>query len=188
MSRWYNHYRFALRSDSEVFNSVLVLYFLREYMKEKRIPDELIDNNARIDYNKLRHLIVIDKEGARRANGNFSKLRHIIETGSVHSKIVAGFPVEELANSANFISLLYYFGLLTFRGIDDEDTPVLAIPNETIKRLYFDYFRDTYQETGMLVIDRDTYNTLLSGMAYGKKSARQKKLKETARPGAKLKD
>ena len=166
MDQWYNHYKFAIRSNCEVFNTVLVLYFLREYLKESRIPDPLIDNNARIDYNKLRQLIVIDREGTRQANGNFFKLRHIIETGSVHSKIAASFPVEELVNPTNFISLLYYFGLLTCRGIDDQDTPVLAIPNETIKRLYFDYFRDTYKETGTFIINTDTYNMLSSGMAY----------------------
>jgi hypothetical protein len=166
MGQWYNHYRFSLDSEGEVFNTTFVLYFLREYLKKSRIPDPLIDNNARIDYNKLRQLIVIDKEGARQANGNFSKLRHIIETGSVHSKIATSFPVEELVNPTNFISLLYYFGLLTSRGIDDEDTPVLAIPNETIKRLYFDYFRDTYKETGTFIIDTHTYDMLSRGMAY----------------------
>ncbi len=166
MGQWYNHYRFSLDSECEVFNTILVLYFLREYLKKSRIPDPLIDNNARIDYYKLRQLIVIDKEGTRQANGNFSKLRHIIETGCVHSTIATSFPVEELVNPTNFISLLYYFGLLTSRGIDDQDTPILAIPNETIKRLYFDYFRDTYKETGTFIINTDTYNMLSSGMAY----------------------
>ncbi len=166
MNQWYNHYKFALRSNSEIFNTVLVLYFLREYLKESRIPDQLIDNNARIDYMKLRYLIISDKKGTPQTNGNFSQLRQIIETGSVHSKIAVSFPVEELVDPTNFISLLYYFGLLTVRGIDDEDTPVLAIPNETIKRLYFDYFRATYNETGKLILDSHTYDMLSNGMAY----------------------
>ena len=37
----------------------------------------LIDHNVRIDYGKLRHLVQSD----RRLNGNFSRLREIIETG-----------------------------------------------------------------------------------------------------------
>ncbi len=166
MSQLYNHYKFALRSTTGVFNPVFVLYFLREYMKESRIPDELIDNNARIDYNKLRHLIVVDKEGVTRANGNFSKLLHIIGTGAIHSTIEKSFPVEDIADTDNFVSLLYYFGLLTIRGIDDENTPVLAIPNEAIKRLYYDYIHDTYKETGVLKLKTDTYKTLIRGMAY----------------------
>ena len=166
MGQWYNHYRFSLDSECEVFNTILVLYFLREYLKKSRIPDELIDNNARIDYNKLRHLIVIDKEGVTQANGNFSKLLHIIGAGDIHSTIEKSFPAENIADTDNFVSLLYYFGLLTIRGIDDENTPVLAIPNEAIKRLYYDYIHDTYKETGVLKLKTDTYKTLIRGMAY----------------------
>jgi hypothetical protein len=166
MSRWYNHYCFSLRSTREVFNTVQVLYFLREYMKESRIPEELIDNNVRIDYKKLRHLIVVDKEGVKQANGNFSKLLHIIETGGIHSTIEKSFPVEDIVDTDNFVSLLYYFGLLTIRGTDEENTPILTIPNEAIKRLYYDYIHDTYKETGVLNLRTDTYKTLIRGMAY----------------------
>jgi hypothetical protein len=166
MSQWYNHYCFSLRSGRKVFNTVQVLYFLREYMKESRIPEEMIDNNVRIDYNKLRHLMVIDKEGTKEINGNFSRLLHIIETGTLHSAIEKSFPVENLADAHNFVSLLYYFGLLTIQGIDEENTPVLTIPNEAIKRLYYDYIHDTYKETGILNLRTDTYKTLIRGMAY----------------------
>ncbi|MDQ1350485.1 MAG: hypothetical protein QG657_787, partial [Acidobacteriota bacterium] len=136
MSHWYNHYRFSIDSDTDLFNTVHVLYFLQQYLLRSKIPNELIDRNARIDYKKLRHLIIIDKKGAAAAqtNGNFSKLQQIIAAGSLHSSIETGFPIEEIARPKNFISLLYYFGLLTFRGMDDENTPVLAIPNEMVKR------------------------------------------------------
>ncbi|UCH96899.1 MAG: AAA family ATPase [Candidatus Aminicenantes bacterium] len=166
MSRWYNHYRFSLYSGREVFNTAHVLYFLKEYMIDSRIPGTLIDHNARIDYMKLRHLIVVDQKGAVRANGNFSILREIMETGSAHSIIAAGFPIDELANPNNFISLLYYFGLLTIGGIDDENTPVLTIPNESVKRLYYDYISETYRETGVVSLDMFKYGELVRGMAY----------------------
>ena len=153
MGQWYNHYRFSIHATRQVFNTVHVLYFLREYMKESRIPENLIDRNARMDYKKLRHLIIIDKKGVAKTNGNFSKLQHIIETGSIHSAIETGFPIEDLDESKNFISLLYYFGLLTIRGIDEENTPVLTIPNQMVKRLYYDYINETYEETGVLRLD-----------------------------------
>ncbi|MEZ4734793.1 MAG: hypothetical protein R3E79_47480 [Caldilineaceae bacterium] len=37
----------------------------------------MIDQNIRIDYGKLRHLMAID----RRLNGNFSVLKSIVEEG-----------------------------------------------------------------------------------------------------------
>ncbi|MCX6580397.1 MAG: AAA family ATPase [Candidatus Aminicenantes bacterium] len=168
MSQWYNHYRFSLHSTREVFNSVHVLYFLREYMKNSDIPTNLIDRNVRIDYGKLRHLIIIDKQGASaiQTNGNFSRLRHIIETGSVHSTIETGFPIDKLTHPNNFISLLYYFGLLTIDGIDEENKAILKIPNESIKRLYYDYIKETYEETGILTVNLSKYEDLMKEMAF----------------------
>ncbi len=169
MSRWYNHYRFSLYSTGEVFNTVHVLYFLEEYMIDSRVPGSLIDHNARIDYMKLRHLMIIDKKGAIQTNGNFSKLREIMENDSVHSAIVDSFPVAKLVSPVNFTSLLYYFGLLTIAGVDEENKAILKIPNEAIKRLFYDYIKETYEETGILTIDLNRYETLMKEMAFSGK-------------------
>ena len=169
MSHWYDHYRFSLHSTVEVFNTVHVLYFLKEYMVDSQFPGSLIDHNAMIDYNKLRHLIISDKKGAPKANGNFSKLRQIMENDSIHSTIVDSFPVHKLVSPENFISLLYYFGLLTISGIDEEHKAILKIPNEAIKRLYYDYIKETYEETGILTIDLSRYEALMKEMAFNGK-------------------
>ncbi|MCX6581317.1 MAG: AAA family ATPase, partial [Candidatus Aminicenantes bacterium] len=173
MSQWYNHYRFSLYASNEVFNTVHILYFLKEYMIDSQLPGSLIDYNARIDYDKLRHLIVIDKKsasaGAGQTNGNFSKLRQIIEDNSIHSTIVDRFPVHKLASPENFISLLYYFGLLTITGIDEEKKAILKIPNEAIKHLYYDYIKETYEETGLFAIDLSKYEDLMKEMAFNGK-------------------
>jgi hypothetical protein len=169
MSRWYNHYRFSLHSPREVFNTVHVLYFLKEYMIDSQFPGSLIDHNARIDYNKLRHLILTDKKGTPQANGNFSKLRQIMENDSIHSTIVDSFPVDKLVNPGNFISLLYYFGLLTIAGIDEENKAILKIPDEAIRRLYYDYIKETYEETGILTLNISKYEALMKEMAFNGK-------------------
>jgi hypothetical protein len=168
MSYWYNHYRFSMDVQQEVFNSVLVLYFLNEYLKNSRVPQTLIDRNVRIDYQKLRYLIIIDQKGAAvpQTNGNFSRLKEIIENKSVHSTIEAGFPIAELINPENFVSLLYYFGLLTIVGSDEENKAILSIPNETVNRLYFDYIKETYAETGIFNLDIVKYSKMMKEMAF----------------------
>jgi hypothetical protein len=166
MGRWYNHYRFSLYSTHEVFNTVHVLYFLKEYILNSRIPNEMIDRNVRIDYNKLRHLIIVDKKGSPQINGNFSKLKQIIETGSINSTIVKGFPIDELISPENFSSLLYYFGLLTIDGIDEENKAILKIPNESIKRLFYDYIKETYEETGIMSLSISAYESRMKEMAF----------------------
>jgi hypothetical protein len=169
MSRWYNHYRFSLYSGREVFNTTHVLYFLKEYMIDSRIPGTLIDHNARIDYMKLRHLMIIDKKGIPQSNGNFSKLRQIMENDILHSTIVDSFPIAKLVSPENFTSLLYYFGLLTIIGSDEENKAILKIPNEASKRLYYDYIKETYEETGILTLDLSRYEAAMKEMAFSGK-------------------
>jgi hypothetical protein len=169
MSQWYNHYRFSLHSTGEVFNTVHVLYFLKEYMIDSRIPGSLIDHNARIDYMKLRYLMISDKKGIPQTNGNFSQLRQIMENDTLHSTIVDSFPVQKLVSPENFISLLYYFGLLTITGSDEENKAILKIPNESIKRLYYDYIKETYEETGILTLDLSRYDAAMKEMAFSGK-------------------
>jgi hypothetical protein len=42
---------------------------------------------------------------------------------------------------------------------------VLRIPNETIRRLFYDYIKEGYEETGVFSLDLYTYNRLMHGMA-----------------------
>ena len=171
MSRWYNHYRFSSHAAYELFNTVHVLYFLKEYMVDSEIPGNLIDRNALFDYKKLRHLIVIDKEGAEanRTNGNFSRLQQILETGGINTNLQAGFPIEELVKPENFISLLFYFGLLTIRGATLTGQAILSIPNEFVRRLFYDFIKDTYEDTKIFSLDMTIYSNLLEDFAVAGK-------------------
>ncbi|MGE5342584.1 MAG: AAA family ATPase [Candidatus Omnitrophota bacterium] len=166
MSKWYNHYRFSMDAETEVFNTVHTLYFLREYLKYSKIPRILVDENALTDYGKLHHLIVIDKKEAPKINGNFSTFQQILEVGIVHSKITRSFPVKDLIEPDNFISLLYYFGLLTICGIDEENKAILRIPNESVKRLYYDFIKKAYEETGIFTFKLKEYETHMKEMAF----------------------
>jgi hypothetical protein len=167
MSQWYGHYRFSKKDEVTLFNPDMILYFLDNYMPGMELPDDLIDRNVRIDYGKLRHLIIADQDKTKppTANGNFSKLKEIIEEGSTSAKIVKGFPLEKLKDPENFKSLLFYLGLLTIRG-PEKDKLRLQIPNETVKRLYYDYIEEAYRETGIFNLDLDRYANLMTDMAY----------------------
>jgi hypothetical protein len=164
---WYGNYLFSEHSKGRerLYNSDMVLYFLKEYFKTRSIPNNLIDRNVRMDYAKLRHLIIVDRNESRRTNGNFSQLKEIIEKGETSAEIVTGFPLEELMESRNFKSLLFYFGLLTIEGVQ-RDKPRLIIPNETAKRLYYDYIAEAYRETDIFDLDLSLYADLMSDMAY----------------------
>jgi hypothetical protein len=162
MRRWYNNYKFSKESKTPLFNSDMVLYFFEEYFKVSRVPDELIDRNARMDYGKLRHLLVIDRKGKKESNGNFSRLREIIEDGQVTERLKKGFPLDEMELAENFTSLLFYFGLLTIAGTKEGEV-LFKIPNQTARRLFYDYIIRISQETGLLKVNIDKLNSLLHG-------------------------
>ncbi|MCP4153762.1 MAG: AAA family ATPase [bacterium] len=169
VDQWYGNYLFSKHSTNEekIYNPDMVLYFIKQYFKTQSLPDDLIDRNVRIDYGKLRHLIIVDKEKSKSINGNFSKLKEIVENGETSAKIEKGFPLEELPTSDNFVSLLFYFGLLTIAGTGiDKDKIRLRIPNETMKRLYYDYILKGYKETGILELDLSRYSELMADMAF----------------------
>ena len=72
MREWYNGYRFAEDVEGDLYNTDMVLYYLCEFVPNGSIPDELIDTNVRIDYGKLRHLLVV----GRQLNGNLAVVFH----------------------------------------------------------------------------------------------------------------
>ena len=143
MREWYNGYRFAEEVEVDLYNTDMVLYFLDHALPNKPIPDELIDTNVRIDYGKLRHLLVVN----RQLNGNFDLLRDIIGEEVASSNIATRFPLEQLDQPENFLSLLYYFGLLSIRDVS-RGVPRLGIPNQTVRRLMYGYLRDAYRDVG----------------------------------------
>ncbi|CAN2049193.1 AAA family ATPase [Candidatus Magnetomoraceae bacterium gMMP-13] len=161
MKKWYNKYYFSKKAASSVFNSDMVLYFVKQAIREDSVPDKMIDKNIRIDYEKLRYLILINNQ----LNGNFSRLKDIMETGEVISDIEDSFPLERLLDHKNFISLLFYFGLLSIDRIED-GCPVLCIPNFTVKQLMYSYLRDAYQDVDIFRPDLWNLSNLLRGMAY----------------------
>ena len=167
IDQWYGNYLFSEHSlDRErLHNPDMVLYFLKEYFKTQSIPGDLIDNNVRIDYGKLKHLIVVDRGKTKITNGNFSKLKEIVGKGETLSKVSRAFPLERLMDPENFESLLFYLGLLTIKG-PEKNKLRLEIPNETVKRLYYSYIEEAYRETGIFNLDLDRYANLMTDMAY----------------------
>ena len=161
MREWYNGYRFVKSAEDDLYNTDMVLYYLKASMPNQPMPDELIDTNVRIDYGKLRHLLTVN----RQLNGNFDLLRHIIGEEVAESTIQLSFPLEQLDRRENFLSLLYYFGLLSIRGVA-QGVPRLGIPNQTVKRLMYGYLRDAYDDVGVFAVDVYTFSGLMRQMAY----------------------
>jgi hypothetical protein len=161
MRDWYNNYRFSPDAQNVLFNSDMVLYFVQQAMKNRKLPQNLIDQNIKIDYKKLGYLMTINKQ----LNGNFDRLKSIIENQEIESNIEYSFPVKELTKQGNFISLLYYFGLLTIKGWKHGRFH-LTIPNLTILNLMYGYIRSGFEDADIFKIDLWKLSDLITQMAF----------------------
>ncbi len=163
MKPWYDNYCFATDAYGEttLFNSNMVLYFIDHYIRNRgRIPDNMIEENIRLDYNKLRMLIRKDKEFAHDA----SVIQQLVENGFVTGELKTGFPAEQIADPDNFVSLLYYFGMVTIAGQHQGKTK-FVIPNQVVREQIFKYLLDTYNENDLTYSAYEKGN-LESKLAY----------------------
>jgi len=149
LSEWYDNYCFdENHSEKNIFNSTSILYFLKENFSLKRIPTNMIDENLRTDYGKLRFLII--QEG--KLNGNFNILKDIVETNQKTSALVRSFPQNQLVNEEKFVSLLFYLGLLTIQDVSITNRFTLTIPNKLIRILLWEYLQNAYIDAFKLKI------------------------------------
>ena len=163
MKPWYDNYCFAKQSfgRTTLYNSNMVLYFVDNYIRcGCEVPDNMIEENIRVDYNKLRMLIRKDREFAHDA----SLIQTIVQQGYITGNLKTGFPAEQITDPDNFISLLYYFGMLTIDGTSMGKTK-LSVPNQVVREQMYNYLLDAYKEND-LRYERYTLSDLESKLAY----------------------
>ena len=163
MKPWYDNYCFSEKSygGTTMYNSDMVLYFVDNYIRNGgEMPDKMVEENIRVDYNKLRMLIRKDKEFAHDA----STIQTLVQQGYITGELKTGFPAETIAEPDNFISLLFYFGMLTISGTKRGKT-LLTIPNQVVREQLYSYLLDTYNEAD-LRFDNWEKGKLASAMAY----------------------
>ena len=162
MKPWYDNYCFsknALETQSKVFNCDMVLYFLRNYIDTGEAPEQMIDPNTKTDYNKMKKLLQLD-----RLDGNRKGIiRTITETGEIVSVIEETFPAKKLVVPQMFTSLLFYYGMLTIKGTRGEKM-ILGIPNNNVRKQYYEYLMEQYEEIAPL--DTDKLTDYYYDMAY----------------------
>ena len=147
MKPYYDNYCFAERSygSTTMYSSNMVLYFIDKYKREGyQIPKEMLDANIRFDYEKIRMFIRKDKEFKHDA----SIILRLVQQGYITGDIKSHFPAEQIGLEDNFISLLYYFGLITFGGTSRGETR-FVIPNEVVREQLFSYLLATYHENDL---------------------------------------
>ena len=138
---WYDNYRFGSFDAPPVANTTIVLSFFNYIWQTHQFPKELIDENLRTDYAKIRHLVTVD----RRLNGNFHVLENLLSEGALTERLVKSFQANELTKKENFTSLLYWLGITTITGESFGKT-VFGVANATLRELAAKMIPDAYSD------------------------------------------
>ena len=138
--RWYNGYLFHHKGKSRMYNSDMVLYFAKEYQQQGSYPESLLDTNISSDYSKIGKLFRIGGQESER----WKILENLLNGTPVSAQLTEQFSFERKFTQDDFLSLLFYMGLLTIKEADLSQV-ALQIPNEVIRELYFQYFLEQLQ-------------------------------------------
>ena len=148
MKENYEGYKFSVHGKEKIYNSNMCLYFLKDYVRLGRIPENLVDVNIASDYSKIGKMLDLCK-GEKREE----IIEKTVSGEGILSEITQKFnPAMEFTDT-DLVSMLYYLGYLTIEGIE-VGFPKLKVPNKVMREIYAEYFLKTLgQEFNNGIID-----------------------------------
>jgi len=140
LTDYYNGYCFSRNGKERVFNSDMVLYYLKDYQQYHEPPERLLDRNAVSDYGKLKGLILFETP-----QDNIKILEEVVLNGYTIAEALDDFTIGQGFEEEHFKALLFYLGLLTIKEVDGNSYK-LQIPNEVMKGLYLKFIKNIIAE------------------------------------------
>ena len=155
----YDGYKFSNYGKEKIYNSNMCLYFLKDYVRLKRIPERLVDVNIASDYSKIGKLLNLCKGENRE-----EIIKKTISGEGILTEIVEKFNPSMEFREAELVSMLFYLGYLTIAG-EKLGRAELKIPNKVMKEIYSDYFLKMIDKQAQMTIELKEYNEILEEMA-----------------------
>ena len=164
LARFYDGYRFAEDATDRMFNSTLVIYCLKGLASKRKYPKTMLDPNARTDYQKLHALWSnAGPEGEERR----AVLEQILSEGHVSSPLVERFGMRTEATTSQFVSLMYYTGMLTLSPKAPEgDVFLFEPPNRVIRELSWEHYARLLEDIRGLVLRSQPISLALLEIAH----------------------
>ena len=162
MTRYYDGYRFSRKGKERVFNPDMVLYYLRHLNEWGEPPQNLLDENVRTDYTKLR--AIASAPGAS-GTWHLELISELLTEGEVVGELVERFNRRTMYDQDHLVSLLYHMGLLTVAG-PWRASLRFVVPNLVIRYLHWEELEHLFrQHAGVSVRFHDVQRAVES-MAY----------------------
>lgn len=158
---YYNGYLFSENGRERLYNSDMVLFYLKQIQTMNEAPKKLLDTNVSSDYGKLRNTFRL-----KNPDQNYEVIKDIISGNIITSHLTDQFSMDLPFTKDDFKSLLFYLGLLSIR----ESLPgavSLQIPNYVIRGLYYDFFMDLIAKEAPFQVEPDRIREAIYQIAYG---------------------
>ena len=159
MKENYDGYIFSLKAKEKIYNSNMCLYFLKDYVRLKRIPEKLVDVNIASDYSKIGKMLNLCKGENRE-----EIIKKTVSGEGILTEIVEKFNPSMEFGETELVSMLFYLGYLTIAG-ERLGRAELKIPNNVMKEIYSDYFLKMIDQQAQMTIELKEYNEILEEMA-----------------------
>jgi hypothetical protein len=130
----YNGYRIVDPDGEGLFNSTILMYFMREFIENKKIPDYLIDLNLKTDISWVKRLTASNP-----ANTDELVNQLLIENRLSYNRqaLLEKFNMSQFFEKSFYPISFYYLGMLTKR-----DDQYMCLPNLNMRSIFVDYFNE----------------------------------------------
>ena len=129
----YDGYKFSDENDIHLFNTTLVMYYLRDMVQLGRPPKNLVDGNLVATGSEIENIAeLINREES------YKTLNELLMNGEVYGNIVENFELNNHFDKDDFLSMLFYNGYITIKDVGVRLK--LSIPNFVTEILYASYF------------------------------------------------
>ena len=163
MKENYDGYRFNKFDDKHLFNTTLVMYYLRDLVQLGRPPENLVDGNLAATGSKIENLAgLINREQ------NYKILNEFLMNGEIIANLTESFELDKHFNKDDFISMLYYNGYLTIKELKGMELKFHS-PNYVTDTLYSSYFLELTDIARKFNIDTSKISSSIIQLGqYGK--------------------
>ncbi|WGZ94846.1 MAG: AAA family ATPase [Candidatus Thiothrix putei] len=160
VTRWYNGYRFNIKSPETVYNTNMVLYFVKNFdLRRCAYPKPMMDENIASDYGKIMGMFSIGNR-----DENFAVLDELINQGAVQASQRRKFEFDKGFDRDDFISLLAYMGFVTLQN-ETLAGETFVIPNYAIREFYFHYFKVELERRNQISIPNQALRLAVEKLA-----------------------
>ena len=153
----YDGYRFSEESEEKTFNSTLVLYYLKEYIRFRKAPRQLLDVNMNTSGDKIRRTVeLVNREI------NYPIVKKLVFENEAEGTLKSVVLDNEYSTD-DLITMLFHLGYLTIKEVSTE--AIFKIPNHITDQIYSEYMLDWLKEQEDFKIETSTIKDAIKDLS-----------------------